>query len=488
MISERQNRVPIAQSLKKYVDKEVVYFDVPGHKKNTECKYLTDFYGDEIVKIDTNSSKEMDNLSTPKGAIKDACELMAEAYGADYAHLLINGSTVGVQAMIMSVCSPGDKIILPRNVHKSVINALILVGATPIYMKPEIDCELGIISGVKYEEVEKTIESNKDAKGILLLNPTYYGITVNLKAIVELAHRNNMVVLVDEAHGAHFAFHKELPIHGMAAGADASVVSMHKSCGSLTQSSVLTMKKGRISEERMRLVLNLLQTTSASYILMSSLDIARRNMVRNGEKIITELLRLSGNARKRINTISNMKTFSKKMINGDSIYDVDETKLVVHVSETGYTGFEVYDILHDKYNIQVEVADANNIMAVISIGDTEENIDQLVKALEDISESANNKSKELHDIQYIEPEVVVSPREAYFGKKTRVKLDDAENKISTESIMVYPPGIPIISPGERITKRMLEYVKFVRDQKCAITDLADENVEYIYVLEEKRES
>ena len=481
-MDENQKKAPIVQNLKEYIDNNVIYFDVPGHKKNISCDFLTEFFGENIVQMDVNSSKGMDNLSTPKGSIKEANTLMAKAYGADYAYLLVNGSTIGIQAMIMSVCRPNDKIILPRNVHKSVINALILGGAIPVYIRSEIDEKLGIITGVKYDDVKRAIENNKDAKAILLLNPTYYGITVNIAKICELAHDNNMVVLVDEAHGAHFAFHKNLPKHAMEIGADAAVASMHKSTGSLTQSSILMVKDGFIDNDKIRLILNLLQTTSASYILMSSLDLARRNMVLNGERIISNIMELSKFARKLINELPNMKTLSKDIINGDNIFDVDETKLVVNVSKTGYTGFEIYDMLYDEFNIQVEVADINSIMAIISIGDTKENIEKLVNALEIISTRSKDVSDKLNNLPYIEPEVVISPREAYFSDKKRIKLEEAENEISTESIMVYPPGIPVVSPGERIKKEMIDYIKFIKDQKCVITDLADDNIEYINVI------
>lgn len=481
---EEHFRVPLVEKIDNYIDKGITYFDVPGHKKNPECRYLTDFFGDKVVLMDTNSSKEVDNLSTPKGPIKSANELMADAYGADHAFLLINGSTVGVQTMIMSVCKPHDKIILPRNVHKSVINALILVGAIPVYIKPEIDERLGIVTGVRYDEVKKTIEENLDAKAILLLNPTYYGITVNIKAIVELAHSHGMAALVDEAHGAHFAFHNDLPIHAMDADADIAVSSMHKAGGSLTQSAVLMMKEGIVKYEKVRLILNLLHTTSASYILMTSLDLARRNLVTNGEEIFTRVLELAKKARDLIDKIPNMFTFSKGMINGDNVYDFDETKLVVNVYNTGHTGFEVYDMLYELFKIQVEVADANNIMAVLSVGDTEENILKLVDALVQISKKSKKVDGTPFRMEYIEPEVCASPRDAYFGESDRVLFKDSVDKISTESVMVYPPGIPIISPGERITSETIEYIEFIKKQECAITDLADTNIEYIHVLKE----
>ncbi|TCK97732.1 arginine decarboxylase [Natranaerovirga hydrolytica] len=477
-----QNETPIATGLKKYVDRKVVYYDVPGHKKNVELNYLKDYFGQEVIQLDTNSSKEVDSLSHPTTIIKKSCELMANAYGADEALLLVNGTTIGVQAMMMSVCGPKDKIILPRNIHKSAVNALILCGATPIYIQPEIHNDYGVVTGISYHSVEKAIVENPDAKAIFLLNPTYYGFTTNLKEIVNLAHRHGIAVLVDEAHGAHFPFHEELPIHAMAAGADLSVASLHKTGGSLTQSSILLIREGIVNTKTVQTTLNLLQTTSASYLLLSSLDLARKNLILHGKTIIDNVLEIGREARETLNQTKNLFVYSSDFINGDTIYDYDETKFCVNVSETGYTGYEVYDMLLEQYNIQIEIADSNNIMAVLSVGDTKESMDRLVAALLEISN--HPKEKILSNFKTIDlnPHVVVTPRDAFFAHKKSVKIEDALGEISGESIMVYPPGIPIISPGEKITKEMLQYIQFVKEQNCVITDLEDPSIEYINIL------
>ncbi|TCT16711.1 arginine decarboxylase [Natranaerovirga pectinivora] len=477
-----QNETPIATGLKNYAKKNVTHFDVPGHKKNSELGYLADYFGKDVVNIDTNSSKIVDSLSHPTTIIKEASQLMANAYGADQALFLVNGTTIGVQAMMMSVCGPKDKIILPRNVHKSAVNALILCGATPIYVQPEVDDELGVITGMSYSSIEKAMAENPDAKAIFLLNPTYYGFTTNIRDIVNLAHRHGMAVLVDEAHGAHLPFHDELPIHAMGAGADLAVTSLHKTGGSLTQSSVLFIREGIVNPKTVQTTLNLLQTTSASYLLLSSLDLARKNLVMNGEETIDKVLKIARNARLKLKEYANLYVFSDEFKNGDTVFDYDETKFCINVSKTGYTGFEVYDILLDKYNIQVEIADANNIMAILSIGDTQENMDKLVEALIDISTHPKEKTAKKHKLIDLNPHVVVTPRDAFFAHKKAVKIQDAVGEISGESIMVYPPGIPIISPGEKITKEMLEYIDFVKEQNCVITDLADPSIEYINIL------
>ena len=273
-----QENAPIYEALKWYKNQRIVPFDVPGHKQGRGNTELREFLGEDCVSVDVNSMKPLDNLCHPTSVIKDAEELAAEAFDADKAFFMVNGTTSAVQAMIMSVCKDGDKIIMPRNVHRSAINSLIITGVTPVYINPGIHGRLGISLGMAMEDIKKAIKENPDAKAIFVNNPTYYGICSNLREIVKLAHENNMYVLVDEAHGTHFYFDKRLPVSAMEAGADMAAVSIHKTGGSLTQSSMLLMKCNRIKPDYVRTIINLTQTTSGSYLLLSSLDIARRNL------------------------------------------------------------------------------------------------------------------------------------------------------------------------------------------------------------------
>ena len=271
-----QNRAPLLEALTEYRQSRVVPFDVPGHKQGRGTPELTEFLGKACLSVDVNSMKPLDNLSHPTSVIKEAEALAADAFGADDAFLIIGGTTAAVQAMIMSVCKRGDAIIIPRNVHKSAINALILCGIIPIYVDPGIHPELGISLGMCAADVEAAIAAHPEAKAVFVNNPTYYGICADLRRITEAAHRAGMAALIDEAHGTHFYFGNDMPLSAMAAGADMAAVSMHKTGGSLTQSSLLLMRRGRVNPDYVRTVINLTQTTSASYLLMSSLDIARK--------------------------------------------------------------------------------------------------------------------------------------------------------------------------------------------------------------------
>ncbi|MDN5304584.1 MAG: arginine decarboxylase [Fusobacteriaceae bacterium] len=480
--SLNHNVTPLFDALKQFKKDNVIPFDVPGHKAGKGLPEFTDYFGKRIMEVDVNSMKQLDNLANPTSVIKEAEELMADAYNADHAFFLINGTTSGVQAMIMSSCNPGDKIILPRNAHKSAVNALILCSAVPIYVQADIRNDLGIVMGVSHKEVEKAIKENPDAKAVFLLNPNYYGAVSELKEIIKIAHEHNMAVLVDEAHGAHLNFHPDFPANATTLGADMAATSLHKTGGSLTQSSVLLLNEGRISKNKVKKILNLTQSTSASYLLMSSLDVARKNLVLNGKERFDKILKHVRYIRNELNKIDGIYAFGKEIIDSNGIADFDESKLGINVAKLGLSGFEVYDILRDDYSIQMELADAYNVLAIISIGDTEENLNKLLEAFKDISKRFKGTKHIIEHPVLENPEVVLSPREAFYADKENIELDNCVNRISGESIMVYPPGIPIITPGERITQNMINYIKFLKTQDTVFNGAEDPDINYIKVV------
>lgn len=486
MNTKKHKNTPLFTALVDYTQKGIIPFDVPGHKKGNVENEFNSVLGEMTMKMDVNSSKELDMLGNPSGVIMEAEKLMAEAYDADHAFLLVNGSTSGVQYMIMSACGPKDKIIIPRNVHKSAINGLILSGAMPIFVQPEIDTELGIANGVSVENIKKAIKENPDAKAVFLINPTYFGSVSNLKGIIKLAHKHKMAVLVDEAHGAHFPFHRDLPLNAMQLGADLATASMHKTAGSLTQSSILLLNENLIPKHQVRSTINLMQTTSASYLLMSSLDVARKKLVLEGEKIFTSLLNIIREVKEEINKVPGLKAITSDYIDGVGVCDYDDTKLVVQVNDLGLSGFEVYDILREEYHIQVELAETYVILAVISVGDNRQSIEKLVTALKDISKKFYGKKPKL-EVETLaslgKPKMLISPREAYYSKKKLLNIKEAEGEISGESIMIYPPGIPLVIPGEKISKEIIDYYDFLKTQN-SVTINDEENSDLIKVLGE----
>ncbi len=476
-----QSRAPILEALEEMKQNRLVPFDVPGHKHGKGNPDLTCFLGEQCLSVDVNSMKMLDNLCHPVSVIREAQELAAEAFGAAHAYFMVGGTTSAVQSMVLSVCKRGDKIILPRNVHRSVINIMILCGAVPVYVDPDLDRRLGIALGMKLSEVEKAVAKNPDAKAILVNNPTYYGICSNLKGITDLAHAHGMKMLVDEAHGTHFYFDRELPMSAMQAGADMAAVSMHKSGGSLTQSSFLLIGPG-MSEGYVRQIINISQTTSGSYLLMSSLDISRRNLALHGQEIFDKVREMVAYARGEINQIGDYYAYSKEIVNGDSVYDFDITKLSVNTLPVGLAGIEVYDLLRDEYDIQTEFGDLGNVLAYVSVGDRPRDIERLVSALAEIRRLYRRDPNSLMTAEYINPSVVFSPQDAFYSDKQSLPLRDCENRVCAEFVMCYPPGIPILAPGELITKDILDYILYAKEKGCSMTGPEDMELTRLNVM------
>ena len=482
-----QQKTVLVDALRKHLNNRVVRFDVPGHKGGRGNKEFRDFIGENAMKMDVNSMKPLDNLCHPTSVIKEAQEIAAQAFGAKEAYFMVSGTTGSVQAMIMSTCKAGDNLIMPRNVHRSAINALVICGATPVYINPGLNKKLGISLGMSVEDVKKAIKENPDAKAILVNNPTYYGICSDLKSIVKLAHENNMLVLVDEAHGAHFYFGDNMPISAMAAGADMAAISMHKTGGSLTQSSIL-LSGERINADYVRQIINLTQTTSASYLLLTSLDAARKNLSINGKELFKKTIEFAEYARSEINKLGGFYAYGRELIDNNMVYDFDSTKLSIFTKDIGLAGIEVYDILRDEYNIQIEFGDLGNILAIISAGDRGLEIERLISSLAEIKRLYSKDSAGMFDHEYIAPIVILPPQKAFFSNKQYIPIIESAGKISGEFVMAYPPGIPILAPGEKITDEIISYIMYAKEKGCLLTGTEDMNVEYINVIDDSPNS
>lgn len=476
-----QKRAPIYEALQEMQRMRLVPFDVPGHKRGRGNPELTSLLGEKCVGLDVNSMKCLDNLCHPVSVIRDAEKLAAEAFGAAWAFLMVGGTTSAVQSMILCVAKRGEKIILPRNVHRSVMTAMVLNGAVPVYVDPECDDDLGISLGMRTDAVRRAVAENPDAKAILVNNPTYYGICSDLAEIVRIAHQAGMLCIADEAHGTHFYFGEGMPVSAMKAGADMAAVSMHKSGGSLTQSSLLLIGPS-MQEGYVRQIINLTQTTSASYLLLSSLDISRRNLALRGKEAFAGVVEMARYARSEINEIGDYYAFGKELINGDSIFAFDETKLSVNTLDVGLAGIEVYDLLRDEYDIQIEFGDLGNILAYLSIGDRERDIERLVSALSEIRRLYKKSKAGLMKQEYIEPIVAMSPQDAFYAEKTSLPLRQTEGRVCSEFVMCYPPGIPILAPGERITRRILDYIEYAKAKGCQMTGPEDARIERLNVI------
>lgn len=455
------NRTPLFSALRRHAEQNPLQFHIPGHKKGIGSDpEFRDFIGENAFSIDLINIAPLDDLHQPTGVIEEAQMLAADAFGADYTFFSVQGTSGAIMTMILSVCAPGDKIIVPRNVHKSIMSAIIFAGARPVFISPARDSELGIDHGITTRSVRRALERHPDAKAVLVINPTYFGICANLKEIVDLVHSYDIPVLVDEAHGVLIHFHDKLPMSAMQAGADMAATSVHKLGGSMTQSSVLNIRAGRVNPQRVKTIISMLTTTSTSYILLASLDTSRRHLAINGFELAERTIALAQRARERINGIRGLYCVGKEILGGEATYDYDPTKLIIHVRHLGITGYEVENWLREAYNLEVELSDMYNILCLITPGDTEETVDKLVEALRGLAE----KFPQVDEVQELAvkipgiPQLSLTPREAFYGETEIVPFKQSAGRIIAEFIYVYPPGIPILLPGEVISQENIDYI------------------------------
>ncbi len=454
-----QSRTPLFDTVLAHAKKRMVSFHTPGHKngKSIEQRFRN-FVGRNIFYMDVTVFGEVDSLHDPTHCIKQAQKLAAKAYDADKAFFLINGSTVGNQAMILTACNTFDEIILPRNTHKSIVGGIILAGATPRYIQPVIDRNNNIVYNVSPEQVEDAIQRYPKAKAVIITNPTYHGISTNLAGIAEVVHKYDKILLVDEAHGPHFKFSPRLPISAIDAGADMCVQSTHKILSGMSQGSLLLIKGKRVDPMRVKRIVSVLQTTSPSYIILGSIDLARMQMATKGEAILDKLIDMCDEGRRQINRIEHIACLRQEdLLPG---FQLDPTKITVMLGQSGLSGYDVSRLFNEKYNLQVDYEDLYNIIAISGVGTTKKDIHQLVFALQDIcAKYAKQKViKPLPPLSFA-TEMVINPMQALEMGMKRVPINKAVGMISAHILSPYPPGIPVLIPGERITREVCDYLQ-----------------------------
>ncbi|ALS78153.1 aminotransferase class I/II-fold pyridoxal phosphate-dependent enzyme [Planococcus sp. ANT_H30] len=484
-----QLETPLFDALLKHRNRHPIQFHIPGHKKGQGVDpAFREFVGDNILSIDLINIAPLDDLHSPKGAIKKAQELAAEAFGADYTFFSVQGTSGAIMTMILSVVGPNDKILVPRNVHKSIMSAIVFAGAIPIFIHPEVDPELGISHGISAEAVEKALVEYPDTKAVLVINPTYFGVAADLKRIVDIAHSRNVPVLVDEAHGVHIHFHKSLPISAMSAGADMAATSVHKLGGSMTQSSVLNVREGLVSPKRVQSTLSMLTTTSTSYPILASLDTARRQLAINGYDLIDRTIRLAQDARKRINKIPHLHCVGKELLNSSATFDMDPTKLLISVKNLGITGHQAEEWLRENANIEIELSDLYNILCLITIGDSRKEVNLLINALQRMTETLESDAVVIEPVVLMPdiPRLAMTPRDAFYATTEVISINEAVGRISAEFIMVYPPGIPIFIPGEIITQENINYIHMNVAAGLPVQGPEDDTLQMLRVIKEQQ--
>lgn len=470
-------KTPIINSLKNLVDENIISFHVPGHKKG----YIYEKLGYEdlfrnLYKLDTTEVPGTDNLHSPEECIMESLKIASETFKSDKTYYLINGSTCGIEAAIMAVTKPKEKIIMNKDCHQSAINACIVGDINPIYIKANINEHSNTLNGVKFGDVKAVIDRNLDAKALFLTYPTYFGNACDLKSICEYAHSKDMIVVVDEAHGAHLGLSDKLPDTALSQGADLVIQSTHKTLPSFTQSSMIHIKGNRIDENRLSNMLRITQSSSPSYLLMASLEIAVDIYLNKGKDLMEELL---------VN-ISEFKNdiYKLKYISIDE--SDDKTKIFLNTKKLGITGYDLEQILREKYKIQVELANYYGVLLISTIGNTKEDFSKLKEALYEIDKKCKNEFT-LRDIHYPldMPKKILTPREAFYTDKKNVKINDSIGKISGEYIIPYPPGISLVSPGEEITEEVIEYIIECREKGMNVSGVKDSNLEYIQIIDIK---
>ncbi|MGX4601579.1 aminotransferase class I/II-fold pyridoxal phosphate-dependent enzyme [Faecalimicrobium sp. JNUCC 81] len=466
----------IINELKEIVDIDVVSFHVPGHKMGK----IYDRLGytsiiDKMYKMDTTEIIGTDNLHSPESIIKASQERASKVFKSDNTYYIVNGSTSGIQASIMASCGPGDKLIVNRDCHQSVINGCILGDINPVYINEDISKDNNIVNGVILEDAIEVINNNLDAKAILLTYPTYYGITYDLKTICDYAHNKNMIVIVDEAHGAHLGLSDELPKTALGQGADLVIQSTHKTLPAFTQASMIHTQGNRVNHSRLSSMLRFVQSSSPSYTLMASLELAVDIYETKGKELMKELL-------------LNIDEF-KENIKGNELIRVyneyDKTKIFVESKNIGLIGYELEEILRKEYNIQVELSNYYGVLLICTIGNDDKDFKKLEMALKNIYDS-NNIKENIKEVEYpnIIPKKALSPREAFYKSKKSVKIYDSIGEISGEYIIPYPPGISLLSPGEIITKDVIDYVLLCNKKGMHINGIKDSNLEFIEIISE----
>lgn len=446
----------IFDAMKKYSADGALAFHTPGHKQGLGAhELLKNLITAEGLRQEVSLMEELDDLHSPHGCIKFSEKLAAELWHADDALFMVNGTTSAIQAMILATLKPNDLVFVPRNSHRAVTAGLILSGAIPIFLPVEFSAELKIPLNVTVKIIRRAIKKFPQARALILTSPNYYGVASNVELIAKILHENKMLLLVDEAHGAHLQFCSELPISAMDAGADISAQSTHKLLGSMTQTSMLMVRKNFVDVERVRRAASLLQTTSPNYLLLASLDIARLQMFEVGAEKILNAVKLSKNLRAGVQKISGLKTF-------DAVKDfaLDLTKVTVNVEGLGLTGIEAEKILRHEFKIQCELSDAANLLFIISYADNESTITTLIEKLSALKNFST--SCKLHSIPNFLPPIslpAMSPREIFFSSSEVVPLEKSVGRICAQEVTFYPPGIPILNLGEKITPQVVNQIR-----------------------------
>ncbi len=452
-----QEEAPLYEAVKEYVKRDMVPFHMPGHSQGKGApRVLKQLFGAKFFDFDLTEVSGLDYLHYAHGVIRKAEDLATELYGTRSTFFLVNGTTAGIHAMILSTLKKGEKIIIGRNSHRSVIGGIIESGGVPVFVQPEFNEEFGIITNLTPDSLAKSIKENPDAKAVLITSPNYYGFQGRVKEMIDLAHKHNLFVLIDEAHGAHFPFNTKFPKSAIRYGADLVAQSAHKTLPTLTQTSFLHVVSDKVNIDRVEQVLGLIESSSPSYIFMIAMDIARREMALHGEELWDKVINISNYAREEISKIPGFKVTSSAIINGNDINAFDPIKITINVQELGYSGFEFESYLNDC-NIEIELSDLQNVLLFVTLGTRVKDVDELISVLKKVPAKKHKSSVKLPKFP-VASRFLMSPKEAFDSEYETIDLLESVGRVSWGIVAPYPPGIPVFVPGMEISKESVWFV------------------------------
>jgi arginine/lysine/ornithine decarboxylase len=452
---------PLLEGVLAYQRHGIIPFSTPGHKLGIGAdEELRETFGERTFLSDIPLGGGVGDTHFGGEALRVAEAMAADTWHADRSFFLLNGSTAGNHAFMLATVQPGDKVIVSRDLHKSLLVALILTGAIPIYVSPRLHPELNVGLGISVEEVAATLELHPDAKLVVVVSPSYCGVASDLEGIATIAHARGIPVYVDEAWGPHFHFHPALPRSAMASDVDGAVTSVHKVLGGLTQAAILNVRAQLVDPDRVRTTVGMVQTTSPSVLVLASIDAARRQMALHGEAMLERTIALAENARRQLQALPGVSVLDANQL---GIEGFDLTKLVIDVDGLGMTGYQVEDALRNRFGVGPEMSDLVGVVCLVTIGDTEASIQRLVDAFVTLSRERRHvgnrgAGRRSSGAAVAAAELAMSPREAFFAPPRAVPLDQAGGEISTELVIPYPPGIPVLAPGEVITMEKVAYL------------------------------
>jgi len=464
---------PLFDAIRAFVDRRQAPFYSPGHKGG---RSLPREFVERLCEWDLNNLPDTDTLHCPTAGIRDAQELLAQAYGVAHSYMLVGGSTAGNVAAILATLAPGDRVLVQRNAHKSVIAGIVQVGAIPVWLPPAVDDRFEIALGPSAEQCERAFARHPDAKSLLVLNPTYFGTTPDIAALARVCRARGKLLLVDEAHGPHFRFHDELPTAAEDVGADAVVQSTHKILSGLSQAAVLHTSAA-LDPGRVQKCLQLIQTTSPNFAVMASIDIARMQMVTQGREWLDRTLSLARAAREELAAIPGVEVLSVADAGpaGSGFRGLDETKILIGTRGLGISGRELQARLNRDHGVQPELGGSCHVLCIVTVGNVENDLVRLVRAVRSVAESRPRRVAttthpgSAHALLAIEPEVVMTPRDAFFSPAAVCSAAAAVGRVCAEVVTPYPPGIPALMPGERITRSLLDELLVVSAAGCPIS-------------------